>query len=102
MVVRLAHQVVALLAAQVVAHLIMVVVAVEEILPLVEMELQLWVVLAVRELQTASLVQASPIRAAVEAAHTMLVLAVLVGQGAVVRVVLERTQVQRVLLARQT
>jgi hypothetical protein len=69
MVVRLAHQVVALLAAQVVAHLIMVVVAVEEILPLVEMELQLWVVLAVRELQTASLVQASPIRAAVEAAY---------------------------------
>tara|TARA_R110000822_G_scaffold264860_1_gene388898 strand:+ start:841 stop:1017 length:177 start_codon:yes stop_codon:yes gene_type:complete len=49
MVVRLAHQVVALLAAQVVAHLIMVVVAVEEILPLVQTEQLLLVGMVVQE-----------------------------------------------------
>jgi hypothetical protein len=102
MVARLAHQVAALLVAQLGAHPTMVAVAVAEILPLVQMELQLRVVLAVRVLQTASLVQASLIRVVVAVAHTMVVLLVLAGQVVVVQAVLGLIPELLVLLAQQT
>jgi hypothetical protein len=102
MVVGLAHLEAVKLAALLAAHLTMEVVA-AVVTPLTaQTELQLLAALAVLELQTAFLVQALPMLAAVAAAHTMVAQAGLAGQAAAVVAVLEQTQERLELLVRQT